>query len=407
MIAFDPLYLLGLWRRDRRGPGLSGELERRKETWSKPAFVLILLHILGSAWSQSEQLYSCPAFCECSKQAETVKCVNKNLTVLPRDFPPYVRTLFITGNRISSLHEGAFKQLHSLEKLSNLNFSGNRLQELGSNVFSDLPNLTQLDLSNNLLENVSSLAFQGAANGSNSLIELNLSNTVFNESLISLLGAALQRGALKSLNRLELAGNNLLYLPMGMFDSLPSLKHLDLHNNSLLGLQPGIFTKLKQLETLDLSSNSFKFLENNTLFDLPKQPGLVINFNNNSWVCDCQIGDFASWLNESTVVKDAVTLMCSSPEKMNATPIVSIKLSELECYDIDDTSLQTSYVFLGIVLALIGVIFLLVLYLNRKGIKKWIYNIRDACRDHMEGYHYRYEINADPRLTNLNTNSDV
>ncbi|KFM09829.1 Trophoblast glycoprotein, partial [Struthio camelus australis] len=54
-----------------------------------------------------------------------------------------------------------------------------------------------------------------------------------------------------------------------------------------------------------------------------------------------------------------------------------------------------------------GAIFLLVLYLNRKGIKKWMHNIRDACRDHMEGYHYRYEINADPRLTNLSSNSDV
>ncbi|KAG1936149.1 trophoblast glycoprotein [Pimephales promelas] len=71
-----------------------------------------------------------------------------------------------------------------------------------------------------------------------------------------------------------------------------------------------------------------------------------------------------------------------------------------------DRALEPSYVFLGMVLALIGVIFLLVLYLNRKGIKKWIYNIRDACRDHMEGYHYRYEINSDPRLANLSLNSD-
>ncbi|EMP26503.1 Trophoblast glycoprotein [Chelonia mydas] len=56
-----------------------------------------------------------------------------------------------------------------------------------------------------------------------------------------------------------------------------------------------------------------------------------------------------------------------------------------------------SYVFFGIVLALIGVIFLMVLYLNRRGIKRWLNNLREACRDQMEGYHYRYEQDTDPR----------
>ncbi|KFW70595.1 Trophoblast glycoprotein, partial [Pygoscelis adeliae] len=35
--------------------------------------------------------------------------------------------------------------------------------------------------------------------------------------------------------------------------------------------------------------------------------------------------------------------------------------------------------------------------LTRRGIKLWLHNLREACRDQMEGYHYRYEQDADPR----------
>ncbi|KAM4772358.1 trophoblast glycoprotein [Rhinophrynus dorsalis] len=405
MVASDLLCLLGLKKRNGRGPVLSFNSESKRESLF---MVLVLMQLLVCVRSQSEQQLPCPASCECSEAARTVKCVNKNLRELPQNIPSYVRNLYITGNNISSLQEGAFTQLQPLTDLSSLSLSGNHLQELGNNVFSHLPNLRQLDLSNNVLEMVSNLSFLGSGNGSNPLLELNLSNSFRNESLIAMLGSALKIGTLSNLRKLELVGNDMMFLPVSMFNSLPSLQYLDLSNNSLTSLSAGILTNLSQLQTLDLSHNSLKRLRNTTIFDLPSQKGLLINLDDNSWVCDCLIEDFAIWLKETKIVKGASNLLCSTPENLKDTPIVKLKISDLECTHIhDNTSLQTSYVFLGIVLALIGVIFLLVLYLNRKGIKKWMYNIRDACRDHMEGYHYRYEINADPRLTNLSTNSDV
>uniref|UniRef100_A0A8C5PYN8 Trophoblast glycoprotein n=1 Tax=Leptobrachium leishanense TaxID=445787 RepID=A0A8C5PYN8_9ANUR len=401
MVSSDLFYVLRLWKRDRRSPGLSGDGKSKRGV----LLALVLVHVFGMTWSQQQS--NCPVFCECSDLATTVKCVNKNLRDLPQNFPSYVKNLFITGNNITSLQNGSFKQPQPLLDLANLNLSGNHLHELHDNVFSSLPNLRQLDLSHNALESIENHTFDWEEHQSGPLQELNLSNSFSSELVISQFRTSIKTGVLSNLRKLDLSGNNMYYLPTGTFSSLPSLKHLDLSNNSLVSLQPGIFTNLSQLQTLDLSNNALKCLRNSTLFDLPTQPGLLINLNDNSWVCDCLIEDFARWLKETTVVEGASTLSCSFPEKIKDTLIVSLKYSELECISIDDNSLQTSYVFLGIVLALIGVIFLLVLYLNRKGIKKWMYNIRDACRDHMEGYHYRYEINADPRLTNLSTNSDV
>ncbi|XP_075720281.1 trophoblast glycoprotein-like [Rhinoderma darwinii] len=391
---------LGLWG---RGPGLGGDGRNMKGSLLQ---VLVLVHVLGSVWSQSEQQTVCPANCECSDAARTVKCVSKDLKEVPKNLPSYVKNLFITYNNISSLHERSFNEV--LTNLSNLGLSNNNLQNLGRNTFRNLPGLKHLDLSNNKLGHISDLSFQVGGDFSSPLLELNFSNSLYNESIIFLVAGALQNGSLSNLQKLDLSGNNLLYLPTGTFNSLPSLKHLDLSNNSLVNFQSEIFTNLDSLQTLDLRNNSLKNLKNTTLLDFSSQPGLSVFLNDNSWVCDCDIEPFLSWLKNTTVVKESSSLLCSDPEKMWNVSLLSIEFSELECplFTID-SGLQTSYVFLGMVLALIGVIFLLVLYLNRKGIKKWIYNIRDACRDHMEGYHYRYEINADPRLTNLSTNSDV
>ncbi|XP_074046125.1 trophoblast glycoprotein, partial [Macrotis lagotis] len=359
----------------------------------------------------------CPAPCECSEAARTVKCVNRNLMEVPGDLPRYVRTLFFTGNQLAVLPAGAFDSRPPLAELAALNLSGNRLEEVSAGAFEHLPSLRQLDLSHNPLAALSPLAFSGGGGdasgpGRSPLAELFLNDILpaqdsedNNRSFVGMVAAALQGGgALGNLLHLELSGNRFNYLPRDMFSGLPKLKHLDLHNNSLVRLALG---NLTQLETLNLGNNALKTLYNSTLTQLQALPKLRVNLDRNPWLCDCNMVDMVAWLKETNIVEGKSTLSCHLPEKMRNRPLVKLNISDLDCAPFPIDPLPTSYVFLGIVLALIGAIFLLVLYLNRKGIKKWLYNIRDACRDHMEGYHYRYEINADPRLTNLSSNSDV
>uniref|UniRef100_A0A8C3SUP9 Trophoblast glycoprotein-like n=1 Tax=Chelydra serpentina TaxID=8475 RepID=A0A8C3SUP9_CHESE len=180
-----------------------------------------------------------------------------------------------------------------------------------------------------------------------------------NQALL-LLGEEPLAGALRnlSLRRLELAGNGLRALPGG---ALPEgLEELDLRNNSLQGLSP---EELARLDAAPLG-------------------GLQLYLGSNPLRCDCALRPLLGWMrNASWRVPDARSLRCAAPRELSGSP-------ELE---------TASYVFFGIVLALIGVIFLMVLYLNRRGIKRWLNNLREACRDQMEGYHYRYEQDTDPR----------
>uniref|UniRef100_A0A6J0TTC9 Trophoblast glycoprotein isoform X1 n=1 Tax=Pogona vitticeps TaxID=103695 RepID=A0A6J0TTC9_9SAUR len=377
--------------------------ERKGAGWLE---LLLLLLLILSGWVLTQQPVGCPALCECSKGNRTVECINKNLTKVPPDLPHYVQSLFLMGNRISNLSSRSFLSQPLLE-LSNLNLSGNRLELVEAEAFARLPNLKQLDLSDSSLLWVSPMAF---GNTSSPLEELKLSNSLYNYSFVTILAELLQRGTLQNLKRLDLSNNNLVYLPPGVFSRLPNLQQLDLHNNSLVSLHNVSFGGLHQLQHFDLGNNALKRLRNNTLLQFRSLPWLTsLVLSHNTWVCDCGIEDLANWLKESDQVEAKDALMCSDPEEKRNSSLVALDISDLNCPETadDQTQLQTSYVFLGIVLALIGVIFLLVLYLNRKGIKKWMYNIRDACRDHMEGYHYRYEINADPRLTHLSSNSDV
>ncbi|KAK1170395.1 trophoblast glycoprotein-like [Acipenser oxyrinchus oxyrinchus] len=361
--------------------------------------LVIFLHVLVSA-----QATTCPQNCECSGLGRTVivKCVNKDLNAIPQPLPLNVKTLFITGNDIPHLKHDAFPQ--SLDQLTNLNLSRNKIEVIDPFVFAKMPSLKQLDLSNNRIYKFSPKGFST----NNVLHELNLSSTLFNNSFIEEISALVRNETLVNLVRLELSGNGLVYLPEDMFTSLPNLKTLALRNNSIVNLKNGTFKNLR-LKSLDMRENSLKELSNATMDDFDQQPGISIQLVNNAWVCDCNIEDLLVWLGRSDAVLDKGELSCAFPDSLRDTRLLEVNISELHCpfYKDMKSVLQTSYVFLGIVLALIGVIFLLVLYLNRKGIKKWIYNIRDACRDHMEGYHYRYEISTDPRLTNLSLNPEV
>ncbi|KAM6967878.1 trophoblast glycoprotein [Aplochiton taeniatus] len=343
---------------------------------------------------------ACPEKCICSTQ--TVKCLNQNLLAVPQPLPANTKTLFVTGNNISRISVESFPT--RMEQLTDLYLNGNQMESVDSMVFNNLPNLRLLNLSNNSIQSFNSKAFPD----DNKLQELNLSRAILNRSVVGDVLAMLQHGTLIQLTRLDLSNNELVVLPEGVFTHLPNLATLSLQNGSIISLQNGTLN-IPLLQDLDLRDNALRELNNSTLCDLSLKTDLWVHLAGNPWRCDCNIDDLVAWLRTSNQVTDAQNLTCADPVNLRRLPLVQVNLSQLECTYSGDMKgvLETSYVFLGIVLALIGVIFLLVLYLNRKGIKRWMYNIRDACRDHMEGYHYRYEINSDPRLANLSINSDV
>ncbi|XP_063040934.1 trophoblast glycoprotein a [Engraulis encrasicolus] len=348
---------------------------------------------------------ACPTGCECSEAALTVKCVSKELQDIPSGIPGYTRNLFITGNYISRIGPESFKGLGNVTTLSLYN---NRITEIESQTFAGLRSLRSLDLSANQLVVIHPEAFSVP---SRTLRDLNLSRSLYNHTSVRDLAVALRWSALSSLQGLDLGSNGLIYLPDHIFQHLSSLRRLHLTNNSLVALHNATFASLERLEDLDLSMNAFRTFREEALRELDGLPWARLHLGLNPYTCTCGIEPFAAWLNESRArVADAERLSCAFPPALRNTSILGVAEVPLGCHragEGPDLALQTSYVFLGIVLGFVGLMFLFVLYLNRKGIKKRIYDMRDACREVWEGYHYRYEIDSDPRLSHVSSSADV
>ncbi|XP_067389360.1 trophoblast glycoprotein-like [Emydura macquarii macquarii] len=320
----------------------------------------------------------CPGPCYCFATPELVQCSYVRLQEPPRDLPGGTRNLTIAGGNLTVLRRAAFAGSRPLGSLSLLRLAGANIQAVEELAFEGLPALAALDLSRNPLRALAGGAFGGCPR----LRTLQLNQAL----LLLLLGEEPLAGALRnlSLRRLELAGNRLRALPGA---ALPDgLEELDLRNNSLQGLSP---EELARLDSAPLAR-------------------LQLELGANPLRCDCALRPMLDWLrNASWRVPEARNLRCAAPQELSGSAVLRLSLEQLGCGAGrepraegagEQEELETaSYVFFGIVLALIGVIFLMVLYLNRRGIKRWLNNLREACRDQMEGYHYRYEQDTDPR----------
>ncbi|NXU50328.1 TPBGL protein, partial [Turnix velox] len=332
----------------------------------------------------------CPSACYCVATPELVQCRYEKLVELPQELPTSVHNLSITGSNLSVLHQNAFFSSSSsspsitttmtttrrnlLPDLRLLRLRHDNIQVVEDMALQGLPSLHTLDLSYNPLKKVGPAAFHGVPH---------LHTLQLNQALLANPTTILEEHlalAMKNLtlHRLELAGNSLKDLPTTI---LPlSLEELDLRNNSL--------QRLTSSELLELEKPGWRSLR--------------MTLGANPWLCDCSLRPFLTWLRVSTTrVPDARGLRCSGPPPLRGATLLRLRPEGLACSGGEDGEagrLETaSYVFFGIVLALIAIVFLMVLYLNRRGIKRWLHNLREACRDQMEGYHYRYEQDADPR----------
>lgn len=316
----------------------------------------------------------------------------------PADLPGHTGSLSGSGDSLQRLQHSAFRGLRNTTLLE---LSHNRIMEIGSHAFSSLLMLRTIILNNNPLVLIHPEAFSIPGSP---LEELSLRSSLYNHTSLTDLITALRWGELFNLQRLDLSGNRLVLLPPGMFTPLPKLQYLHLNNNSLVAVYNCTFTGVENLLELDLSRNAFKMISEEGLHELERLSLVRLMLSQNPYSCTCEMHEFVHWLNSSKVkIGDVERLSCEFPAEMRNVSLRVINAQALGCYGEtqkanNDLSLHTSYVFLGLVLGFVGMVFLFVVYLNRKGIKKWITDIHEACRDVLEGYHYRYELDSDPRL---------
>ncbi len=190
----------------------------------------------------------------------------------------------VTGNQLRDV-----TRMPVLPKLLQFYASENRITELKSNTFTNVPMLQILDLSGNHMHYIHTESFNGLTH----LVELTMKNNhikqLSNETFAPLLGLkSLYFDAnglteippsfmyLLNLEYLHLSNNHIDIVNTGIFEYMPSLYLLDLSFNYIRNVPPFCFRPLTSLHTLDLSSNKIEMLHTYSFINMKY---LNISFN--------------------------------------------------------------------------------------------------------------------------------
>ncbi|CAH1263074.1 LRRC15 [Branchiostoma lanceolatum] len=252
-----------------------------------------------------------------------------------------LQELILSGNPIQALQPNGFAALDHVHEIELANIScvksgclgprslcGNLVNVvLDSNNFTEFPrgvfdcaSLTILSLGYNNLDHRSfhaddfhplsylmSLQFPG--------------NKITNTSSL-----ALAMRAIEHLAFFDIRQNPIVYLPEGAF-SIPSVSRVDMGGMKLSVLDPGAFHGIiSSVTELDLSFNRLQYLPGQIFHGL--EDFALVWTDGNPWKCDCQMYDFAKWLQQTA---PEIDVFCHSPTNLSGKNLRDISLEELQC----------------------------------------------------------------------------
>jgi Leucine-rich repeat (LRR) protein len=179
--------------------------------------------------------------CKCT--GKTANCTNRGLEGVPRGGVETVniKTLDLTGNKITTLMSDAFQQF---KKLEHIILAFNLLTTMDRYAFKDLAQLQTLGLEGNKIANLDPEVFSGLEN----LVTLELNRNKLTEVPSSL-------KCLPSLQRLMLAQNHIVNIPDKLFRVNRLLQHIEFTGNPIDRFHPNAFVELPNLIKLQITSD--------------------------------------------------------------------------------------------------------------------------------------------------------
>lgn len=242
--------------------------------------------------SQVEVIFT-EAFQFCTNLEQVSITQNRIQLVWPLSFgsSPRLRTLDLSNNEISFIHQSAFRNT-SIEQLqlsfnrlptynqvwcddiketiTYLDLSFNQIVNLPNATFSDLQQLTTLMLASNPISNIPGDAF----NGLTRLTDLGLSRTNIREMNVNWFTS------LNALTDLYMIHNEIRVLPPAVFQPLNSLTRLSIYGNQIREVNRNSWgTGLANLEAIYLSDNMINFFDQQFLMDASSLDFLLLSGN--------------------------------------------------------------------------------------------------------------------------------
>ncbi|XP_037312430.2 toll-like receptor 22 [Pungitius pungitius] len=196
-----------------------------------------------------------------------LKMDNNSMRALEGNFNPSLTSLRMNamrGTRLTKLVNVSC----SIPTVSSLQLRQNDLHYINAQFFQLCANITEMDLGQNTIKNISYEAFR-------SLPGLK----ILNLSLNKLYSVQPATSNLPTLEELDLSQNYIAALGCNSFANLTMLKILSLHRNSITVLKKCVFEGLIKLQVLKLQNNSISKLDGAFTIHLPNLKQLRLNIN--------------------------------------------------------------------------------------------------------------------------------
>ncbi|XP_071135470.1 leucine-rich repeat-containing protein 70-like isoform X1 [Mytilus edulis] len=220
--------------------------------------------------------------CEC--QGTRLYCTGQNLAQIPSNIPKTTTYLDVSSNRISAINATS---LSGLTSLISLTFTENEISSIEDGAFADLHSLERLSLQNNKINSIDANLLSGLT----LLEDLSLDNNEI---------STIEDGAfsdLGSLLTLSLYSNKISSLDAKLFSRLTLLRSLEISENEITSIEDDVFSGLQSVISLSLSNNRISRIEDGAFSDL--QSLRLMQLRGNPLIC-CTMADFFEWRSNQT-----------------------------------------------------------------------------------------------------------
>ncbi|KAL3203293.1 hypothetical protein MRX96_041972 [Rhipicephalus microplus] len=258
---------------------------------------------------------------------------------------PNLIELDLSHNAIENVDED---YLSAFPNLIRLNLSRNNISHLAPNILDKIKkvkDLKILSLTGNFLKYIEDGAFSdnlGLAHISVTENKIQWIGRNAFKGLVSLRSLRLDRNQLHSLNGsiknlpklkyVEASGNSIRFLQTDEFENDSGLKYVYLSRNNISNTQ-GAFTAVAALMTLDLGHNRLETMRRSDFPHRMKQK-LILIIRDNPLMCDCRL----SWLMQrESAVRMLGNAVCSSPSWHKGKELFTIAEHDFARWD-DDCS---------------------------------------------------------------------
>lgn len=309
--------------------------------------------------------------------------------------PIETEVLIFVNNELYDLHFNIFGKESGLSQLHTVDLSNNHIQTIKGRTFHNVNNVTKLVLNDNDLYVVSKDFHPRMFSNFKSLEELQLRNAFSDKDVrektdryLSNLADTFKESGLVNLKALDLSENGFTdFKNASFFQSMPALETIALRSNKMSNLDVDL-TLMPRLKSLDLSNNNFPFLRRATLSRISAVAGLGLNLSGNPLRCDCRMLDTYHYLLKSTgSVADKEEWRCyeANPSENVGKSLFEIDPRDLQCELKADPpaahDLHVSYIVLGLVGVIFGVILAVVVFRHRRQVQSLALRVSEPVRN--------------------------